>query len=305
MDEDLQKRELERKEAFIRLSSVFTLPSPSGTVMELIRLCNSESSSLGEIGEIIQADPALSAEILKYANSSLMSAGVQVASVQNATVRLGMKNIVNLALGLSVLADNREGNCPLFDYDLFWRSSLAQALAAREIARCSNAFNPDELYVCGLLATIGNLTLATIYPEEYAQLLTDQPPNTAAKSEERARFGIDGGELTSELLLSWGIPVHYALAAGFHQDLAGGEFGTGQTSQIAVLLNLAGKIARLCQSEEPLLELFQEASLMAREFEIDAQDFSPTFQTIVEIWQEQGKVFDIETVGCHRYQDEM
>lgn len=58
-------RESNRKKVFTKLDEEFKLPSPSGTALEVLRLCNNETSSLHEIAEIIQTDPALSAEIIK------------------------------------------------------------------------------------------------------------------------------------------------------------------------------------------------------------------------------------------------
>lgn len=301
--EKIEKRELARREAFIQLSSDFTLPSPSSTVIELMKLCNSETSSLNEIADLIQADPALSAELIKYANSSLMTTGVQVASVHNATVRLGIKNVVNLLLGFSMLTNNRVGSCKNFDYPLFWKTSLAQALAAYEIAKLNKEFSPDELYVCGLLSHIGKLSLATIFPNEYGQILIDQPPNTPMNSEELTKFGIDSAELTTELFLSWGMPANYALAAGFHEDYANPVLGSGQTQRLAVLLSIASNIAKLCQSGDPLFEILELIVDTADKYEIDMGLFAETFQTIVNSWHEHGEMLAIQTSECYTYTD--
>lgn len=301
--EELEKRELARKEIFIQLSADFTLPSPSNTVIELMRLCNSDTSSLNDIADLIQADPALSAELIKYANSSLMSSGVQVASVHNATVRLGIKNVVNLLLGFSMLSNNRAGSCKNFDYPLFWKTSLAQALAAYEIAKLNKEFNPDELYVCGLLSHIGKLSLATIFPNEYEKILVDQPPNTPMNSEELTKFGIDSAELTTELFLSWGMPANYALAAGFHEDYANLVLGSGQTQRLAVLLHIASSIAKMCQSDEPLFEVLESVMDTADKYEIDMGLFTETFQAIVNSWHEHGEMLAIQTSECYTYAD--
>jgi two-component system, cell cycle response regulator len=300
-NDELEKRELARKEAFIQLSADFTLPSPSSTVIELMKLCNSESSSLNEIADLIQADPALSAELIKYANSSLMATGVQVASVHNATIRLGIKNVVNLLLGFSMLTNNRGGSCKNFDYPLFWRTCLAQALAAYEIAKLNKDFNPDELYVCGLLSQIGKLSLATIFPKEYEKILVDQPPNTPMNLDELEKFGIDSAELTTELFLSWGMPANYALAAGFHEDYANLVLGSGQTQRLAVVLYIASNIAKMCQSDEPLFEILELIVNTADKYDIDMGFFAETFQVIVNSWHEHGEMLEIETSECYVY----
>lgn len=295
------KQQKRRREIFTRLKSEFTLPSASGTVMEVMRLCNSESSSLNELAETIQTDPSLSVEILKYANSAYLSTGIQVASVQKATVKLGMKTVVVLALGFSLLADNRLGACAGFDYPLFWRKSLAEAIAARELARLNKGLDPDELFICGLLSHMGSLSLATMFPDKYGELLLSKAAEKSLMVHEFDEFGIDSAELTSELFFEWGLPVQYALAAGFHEDLGDVELGSEATLQTAVILYLAHQIAQMCQNMEPQPDLLDKLKTTAEKFDIEIGVFSETFNAIVESWHDHGKIFDISTKECYLY----
>ncbi len=88
-------------------------------------------------------------------------------------------------------------------------------------------------------------------------------------SDEFNTFGIDNTELTVELFLSWGMPAQYALAAGFHEDVGNFELGTGVTQRVAVLLYLADNIAKMCQSNEPMFELFETVIETSNTFTID------------------------------------
>ena len=296
--------EQQRRDAFLRLAKDYSLPSPSQTVMEVIRLCRREDSSLGEIASCIETDPALSAKIIGYANSAYLSSGIQVASVQKATVKLGMQNVVNLALGFSLLEKNTSGQCDRFDYPLYWKTSLAEGVAAREIAAKSGEFDANELFVCGLLAHIGNLALATIFPQEYGRLLQNAPANKPIQKDEIALFGIDSAELTSELFFSWGMPASYALATGFHEELDHVELGEGRTKRGAIILYMAHQIALMCQSEEPLLELLEAVIDTAAEFSIDIGEFSKIYRKVVAGWHEYGALFEISTGKCFSYEEE-
>ena len=296
-----EKRLKKRNEIFKKLHQDFNLPSPSGTVMKVIQLCDSEHTSLAELAEIIETDPALSAEILSYANSAFLSTGIQVASVQKATVKLGTTTVVVLALGFSLLANNRSGVCETFDYQTFWRASLAKAIAARKLAELDSGLNQDELFICGLLSDIGSLSLATIFPEEYSRILQEDLSDGDLKERELEMFGIDNEELTSELFISWGLPVYYGIAAGFHRNLACTELGEGLTFRIAVILHLAKLLSQLCLSTSPqpdIVDTFQEIS---DKYGMKTEDFSEMFAAVVNRWHEQGKVFNIETVDCFRY----
>ncbi|MEE4239919.1 MAG: HDOD domain-containing protein [Desulfopila sp.] len=301
---EMEQQEKRRKEIFARLNRDFKLPSPSATVLEVMRLCNSESSSLKEIADLIQTDPALSAEIINYANSAFLATGVQVASVQKATVKLGMKTVVNLALGFSLLSSNRIGKCAQFDYPLFWGTSLAEALAARELCSRYGNFDPDEIFITALLAHMGTLSMATLFPEEYATMLKDQAGNFPAKSREVEVFGIDRAEFTVELFLNWGMPAQYALAAGFHEDLGRVELGTGKVLQAATLLFLAHHIAALCQSTECQPETLKTILQTAEKYAVPITPFSELFDTIVTSWHEHGRLFDITTQDCYSYNED-
>lgn len=300
----IKLREKKRKEVFQQLQNDFSLPSPTGTVMEVIRLCHSDTSSLHDIAELIQTDPALSAEIIKYANSALLSTGVQVASIQKATVNLGLKTVVNLALGFSLLSANKAGACRQFDYPLFWRTSLAEALAARALAASEKDLDGDELFVCGLLCHMGALSLATIFPGEYGQLLEEHSPDPIALAEERQAFGIDSAELTLELFLQWGLPAKHALAAGFHEYFEEVELGSGATRRGAIILSLAHLIAGMCQSKEPRLDLLHRLLNTAKNYSVDLSDFPSIFSTIVESWHEHGRLLDITTSECYPYNED-
>lgn len=293
-----------RKEIFAKLKKSFVLPSPSGTVMEMIRVCNKADSSLSDVADVIQTDPALSAELIKYANSALMATGMQVASVQKASVKLGMKNIVNIAMGLSLLSENKSGKCEHFDYALFWRTCLARGIAARELSKMNREFDPDELFICALLSQIGQLALCSIFPEEYDQILLDPPVHSSLQDKEQTVFNIDSSELTVELFLDWGMPAHLALAAGFYQDLGSVELGSDATLRIAAYLKIADIMAEMCQSNEPLLDHLDNIFSVGDMYQIDIGVFSETFGRVVTAWHDSGRLFAVTTNECFSYAEE-
>lgn len=314
-----------RKAVFKKLYQTTKLPTPSHTTLEIIRLCRSETSSLSDITRIIETDPALSAEMLKYANAAFLSSGVQIASIQKATVKLGLNNVIALALGLSLLAKNKKGKCRVFDYDLFWSTSLLQAIAAKSIASSEHQLEPEELFIGALLSHMGQLALASLFPKEYedilhafgfspcgewggaaaANTLADDPSNKLRKQLEKEKFQIDSSELTFELFLNWGLPTPYALAAGFYDDLDNFELGTGTTKKIAQLFHLSHQIAKICHHPQPTLKRLQDIESLAQEFDLGARDFSTVFDAIIGTWHEVGAIFKIGTKKCRLYREIM
>ena len=312
-----------RETVFKKLYQTKKLPTPSHTTLEIIRLCRSETTSLNEITRLIETDPALSAEMLKYANAAFLSSGVQIASVQKATVKLGLNSVLALALGLSLLGKNKKGKCSVFDYELFWSTSLLQAIAAKSIASSEKQLEPEELFIGALLSHMGQLALASLFPKEYEEILTtygfsscgewdsakaprttaNGPSNMLRKKLEKEKFEIDSSELTFELFLDWGLPTPYALAAGFHDDLDNYQLGTGTTQKIAQLFHVAHQIAKICHHPQPSRECLQDIERQAQEFDLGERDFPSVFDAIIDKWHEVGAVFKIPTRECPSFQE--
>jgi len=292
-----------RREVFLKLQNTKKLPTPSKTTLEVIRLCRSETASLNDIAGIIQTDPALSAELLKYANAAFLATGVQVVSIQRATVKLGMQTVVNLAIGFSLLSRNKQGKCSNFNYGKFWSTALLQAIAAKTIAGLVKEFDPEELFICALLSHMGELALASLYPEAYATVIADEPSDLIRKTMEKDEFEIDSSELTVELFLDWGLPAHFALAAGFHNDLDYAELGLGTTLMIAKLLNISYAIARFCHQSQHSKDQIEALEKEALQFGIKLADSESLFDRIIKQWQELGQIFNIRTRPCLPYED--
>ena len=278
------------------------LPSPSRVTLEVIRLSQSETTSMADITRVIETDPALAGELLKYANSSLLGNGPPVVSIHRAATRLGLNNVVNLALGFSLLSRNQAGNCRNFDYPRFWSRSLAQAVAARSIAEIQGKHDPEELFVCGLLSHVGELALASVYPVEYGKILEQETEPDRLEARETEAFGFNHNDVTAELLLDWGIPGDYAQAVGLQKQYGQKSFSGHQTAELGGLLHLACQIADICLLKLPNTGTLLSVEALARRFAITTDNFSTFFDRIVLRWQEFSEMFHIPSQRCLPYE---
>ena len=150
------------------------LPSPSGVALRLIDLTREEDVSIDEISKPMRVDPALTGRVIRFANMALNGPRRPVVSVADAIQRIGMSVVRQLVLGFAVLGHNRAGVCRNFDYVRFWSRSLATAIAANMLCMRVRATAAEEAFTCGLLADVGSLALATLYPKEYSVVLDTQ-----------------------------------------------------------------------------------------------------------------------------------
>ncbi|MBD3221662.1 diguanylate cyclase [bacterium] len=225
------------------------LPSPSGVALQILELTASEDASVEDLQRVLVTDPALSGQLLKYANSARARGSTEVRSVSEAVVRLGMSTVRNLALGFSLLSAARSGPCERFDYNGFWSRSLATGVAAQTLGTLLRRVDPDEAFTCGLLGRIGQLGLASIHPRDYNEVLRrwDGYADDQLRELEREILVVDHDQLTVAMMHSWGLPERYttSIAAVPRVDHEGEE-----APGLARALSVAREMAEMCVADE-------------------------------------------------------
>lgn len=187
------------------ISTLHELPSPRGVALELMRLVRREDASVTDVARIVQADPALTGRLIHAANR--INAGRRTGLLREAVLQLGFSATRQIALGFSLVNDYRTGRCVAFDYPAFWSGSLLRGVASQAIAARVQGVDPQEAFVCGLLAHVGRLALATAHPQAYAGLLERESGGGARlRRAERERFATDHAELGVALLERWNFP---------------------------------------------------------------------------------------------------
>ncbi|MFN0243084.1 MAG: diguanylate cyclase [Planctomycetota bacterium] len=298
-------------QTFEELKLTGKLPSPPGVGMKILKLTADEDCSAHEIGQTIMADSALTGRLLKIANSA-QSAGVQpIATVSEATMRIGVRSVRNVALGLSLVSAYRSGICAHFDYDRYWSVSLARAVAAQRLGERVRFAAPAEAYVIGLLCQIGRLALATVHATEYSALLESERAHdlTQLRAAERRRFEIDHAEISAHMLSEWGLPEVYGKAVQIYEDRGQiDRFQQKDVAQVARLLNAAELVAEICgtsKSDEsaPWKRYASDLVELSRYLDFDMAETVDLCNRVAREWTEWGKTLNIPTLTPVAFQD--
>jgi len=184
-----------------------SLPSPPTVALEVLRITREDDSDVQDLTRVLAVDPALSARILKLANSALYRRGEAVTSLEAATMRLGLKAVKLMALSFSLTAGvARKPDDLDFDYAEYWRRSLTMGVAGRGLARFLGHSVPEEAFLCGLLGRIGQTVIARCLPQEYAPLLEMSDLDLPTAALERECLGFDFHEVGAALLARWELP---------------------------------------------------------------------------------------------------
>jgi HD-like signal output (HDOD) protein len=255
------------------------------------------------MAKILRGDPSLSGQIIKYANSAAAGNRKSVATINDALVRLGMRMVRQLCLGFSVLSNSKGGHCENFDYGKFWAHSLAMATSCQTLATVMGSINPDEGFTCGLLAEIGGLALASVYPEKYARVLEqwDGGNRTHLLQIEQEELSITRNQVTASLFEDWGLPAFYPLAVLNKDDTGWANLGDSQSAadayaKLANLLFAGNLAAEICieKGKERHWRVLDFQNF-ARLFHLDDTEFVSIYDEILEEWSRMGKVLDVVT----------
>lgn len=230
--------------ALASIGDIATLPEITIRIIELVE---DASSTARDLHEVIKNDPALSVKVLKVVNSAFYGLPGQVASVDRAIILLGLSAVKNITIAASIarLFKGKRISERFTATDL-WRHSVAVAVAARTLAKCSpHPAMADEMFVAGLIHDIGMLIERQTFPEEFADVINRCSDEDADFLQcERELIGADHQAFGVGLTTKWKFPRHLRAAVGFHHNP---QQLSVEHRNMATLIQLADIIA--CQQQ--------------------------------------------------------
>ncbi len=200
------------------LARVKTLPTLGPVVVQLMSLANNEKASAADFERLIKPDPALTANLLKMANSAYFGCRCQVTSVRQAVAMLGTKRVCETAAGA---AFTRVIPSQLKGYGMsaaaYWQHSVAVAVFSERIAKEVGMPVPELTFTAGLLHDIGKLVISS-YLEEVATEVESRMRGSdiAYVDAERETLGIDHSQAGAAVAEKWNLPPGIQSAVQWH-----------------------------------------------------------------------------------------
>ncbi|TCO82062.1 HD-like signal output (HDOD) protein [Plasticicumulans lactativorans] len=223
-------------EARLRATQLSSLP---GVALRIVALAGESDPEPNDVLAAVALDPALTARVLRAANSALYNARGRVRSLNQALMLMGVKGVLNLALGFTFrhLLAGGAGHAR------YWRRSVLAAIAARETAQRVALSAVDESFIAALLQDIGIPALAAAAPEAYAREVGEPECHAERCAAERRAFGCDHAEVGAWLLTQWGFPDSLIDVVRLSHDPGDGPSGR----RIGVrCVAVSGPIADIC-----------------------------------------------------------
>jgi diguanylate cyclase (GGDEF)-like protein len=191
-----------------RIWSSSQLPTLPSVAVRLLELARDPETEFKTVIDVVKTDPAITAKILKSANSSFFGFKAPVTSIERAVPLLGTTVVTTLALSFS-LVDAAMSSGPLAQhYSAYWKQSIVQAVAAEVIAEQHAPGISGECFLTGLLLDLGRLAMLKTVAKDYLPVLIDwQEKGGSLNDLELARLGVDHVGVGMQLMRDWRLPA--------------------------------------------------------------------------------------------------
>jgi putative nucleotidyltransferase with HDIG domain len=200
------------------IDDLVTLPE---VALRIANMVDDPTSSAAAIGREICNDAALTARLLRVANSPVFGHDGKIATISRAITVLGVRQVRDLTVGITAIRTFDGIANELVTMESFWRQSVLCALAAGHIAARRQGGRHESPFVAGLLHDIGQLVLFNRAPELAREALlmsiyaADEPGLYRC---EREVMGFDHGVVGVRLAQKWGLPRVLQECIQYHHD---------------------------------------------------------------------------------------
>lgn len=221
------------------------LPSAPSTWTDLSRhLAHPLTASVPTIAAIVERDVALTAQVLRQANSALLARGNPVVSVADAVVRLGFQTLQQLVLSTEtsrLFARATEGGVSV---EALSAEGLERGLLAASLV--THRADRPAAFVAGMMLEVGQLVSACFLPVETRRLRAlARERGWSLHQAEAVTWGVTHADVGAYLLEAWHLPEVASAATAAHHS--------APVDHGVVDAGTAARVARFAvPSEDPL-----------------------------------------------------
>jgi HD-like signal output (HDOD) protein len=223
-----------RRESLLR--AIRNFPAAPMILSRLGLLVRDLETPLDDIASLLKQDAALTARILRVANSVIYRLGEPSASLDEAVVRVGFTEIYRLA-GFAAAAQIVDRRLALYGVSAaqFRENALLTALIMEELARRAG-LDEATAYTVGLLRSIGKIALDRWVEPSAVERDYDSHGHGPLAEWETATVGMNNSEAADIIMKDWLFPETSIEAIRDH-------YQPTEMSPMANLLNLAAGAA--------------------------------------------------------------
>lgn len=193
------------------------LPVYPAVATRIQTLAASGTARADQFEQVLAQDPAVASQVLRAANSAFYAGLSSVATIQAAVLRLGLDQLVTLAVALS-----HKGQFTARDEQVhvlmqqLWQHSVAVAFGSRWLAeRAGYRAHANECFMAGLFHDIGKLLILKVLDDVRRRGEWEGELSSSLVQELLATLHAEQG---SRLIRQWNLSPVYSDVARTHGD---------------------------------------------------------------------------------------
>ena len=201
-----------------KFASMGNLPTLPAAATEALAIANDKDCSIKDLSQVVHEDAALATSVLKLVNSSFYASRERITSLQQALVRLGLRETRHLLVAVGMKSVFMQFPKKMVDVrDRLWRHSTRCGVYVRLLGKHVGHSGGGEDYAAGLSHDFGKILLAVGFPDLFEKLYRKQADTWEAEQErERKLLGFDHCQVGACVGELWKLPDTICEAAQHH-----------------------------------------------------------------------------------------
>jgi HD-like signal output (HDOD) protein len=254
------------------------LPTLPEVALKVREVADDPDTDIEKLSSVIGGDAALSARIIRVANSPLLRASRAIEDLRTALMRLGIQYTCNIATGLA-MEQMFQATSDLVDMRMreVWSRSSEVAGISHVLCKHYTRLRPDQATLAGLIHKIGVLPILT-YAEDHPALLKDSLTLDAVIESIHAPIG-------DLILRTWGFPEELAHIPTQHldftRDIAKADYADIVT--VAMLQSYAGSDSAMAKIDCKQVKAFDRLGLDPEMLVSESEDLSADMEAAMSL----------------------
>lgn len=259
------------------------IPSVPQVALKVFKILEEPNVSLTKIEEVVIADQALAAKILKIANSAFYGLRRRVQVVKEAINLMGFKTLRDVVLMTAIKEVYKVFG--IIEKNI-WEHGVGVSLASGILTDFVQTIKKDEACIAGLLHDVGKIILNNNFPKEYANCMSIVNQNKIKFVEvERELFGMDHSEGGGMLAEKWGFSEDLKTVILNHHNIE--YFKSCDDIHEKAILLIVALADSICTRlgvgyREPMPELIKDEQVIMRMLGFREENYSKVINLFID-----------------------
>lgn len=254
------------------------LPTLPEVAIKVREVADDPNADIDQLMSVIGNDAALSARIIRVANSPLLRASRVIEDLKTALMRLGLSYTCNIATGLA-MEQMFQATSDLVDTRMreVWSRSSEVAGICHVLCKHYTKLRPDQATLAGLVHKIGVLPILT-YAEENPSLLNDSLTLDSVINELHPELG-------DLILKTWNFPTELLHIPSQHLNFTrqASKADYADIVTVAMLQSQEGQASLTGTIDVTEVTAFERLGLNPENLADDAEDLSADMEAAMAL----------------------